>query len=161
MRIRHTQFEDLERVMEIYAAGIAFMRSHGNATQWVNGYPSEELIREDIEKGISFVCEDEGEIVAVFALIQGKDPTYAYIEGQWLDDKPYGVVHRIASVKPQAGTFCLNWAYEQCGNLRIDTHAANIPMQNLVAKLGFIYCGIIYVADGTPRRAYQKPAADE
>jgi hypothetical protein len=28
----------------------------------------------------------------------GKDPTYAVIEnGNWLNDEPYGVIHRIAS----------------------------------------------------------------
>ena len=43
-----------------------------------------------------------------------------------------------------------------CGNLRIDTHEKNIPMQGCLAKNGFARCGIIYLEDGDPRIAYQK-----
>ena len=72
---------------------------------------------------------------------------------------PYGVVHRIASDGSVHGTgsFCLNWAYAQCGHLRIDTHGDNIVIQNLLKKLGFVFCGIIYVQeDNDPRLAFEK-----
>lgn len=55
-----------------------------------------------------------------------------------------------------AGAFCLQWALAQCGNIRIDTHRDNRPMQGLLAKLGFSYCGTITIADGTERIAFQK-----
>ena len=100
-------------------------------------------------------------VVAVFFYIAGADiePCYAGIEdGAWLDPSPYGVVHRIASdgsVKG-AGSFCIRWAYEQCGHLRIDTHPDNRVMQGLLAKLGFRRCGIIHVVeDNDPRYAYE------
>jgi len=100
-------------------------------------------------------------VVAVFFYIAGADiePCYAGIEdGAWLDPSPYGVVHRIASdgsVKG-AGSFCIRWAYEQCGHLRIDTHPDNKVMQGLLAKLGFRRCGIIHVVeDHDPRYAYE------
>ena len=51
---------------------------------------------------------------------------------------------------------CIRFAYERCGNLRIDTHEKNIPMQRCLAKNGFARCGIIYLEDGDPRIAYQK-----
>ena len=55
------------------------------------------------------------------------------------------------------GAFCINWAFEQCGHLRIDTHGDNVVMQNLVKKLGFVHCGTIYVTeDNDPRLAYEK-----
>lgn len=55
------------------------------------------------------------------------------------------------------GAFCINWAYEQCKHLRIDTHEDNVVMQNLVKKLGFKYCGIIHIKeDNDPRLAYEK-----
>ena len=84
---------------------------------------------------------------------------YRVIEdGAWLADGPYGVVHRIASAPGTRGaaTYCLNWAFARCGNLRIDTHADNAPMQGLLRKLGFARCGRIYIADGSPREAFQK-----
>lgn len=88
------------------------------------------------------------------------EATYDYIEdGAWKGDDTYGVVHRIASdgsVKG-IGSFCLNWAYKQCGNLRIDTHGDNTVMQSLLKKLGFEHCGTIYVEeDNDPRMAYEK-----
>ena len=71
---------------------------------------------------------------------------------------PYAVVHRVPTAPDTKGiaTFCLNWALEQCGNIRIDTHRDNIVMQHLLDKNGFKYCGIVYVEDGTERIAYQK-----
>ena len=68
------------------------------------------------------------------------------------------MAHRVASAGrcKGVGAFCLNWAFEQSGNLRIDTHHDNKPMQNLLNKLGFEYCGIIYLENGEPRLAFQK-----
>ena len=72
------------------------MRKNGNTKQWTGGYPTEEIIKKDIENGNSYVCLDEEQkIVGTFAFIQGDDPTYAHIyDGAWIDDKqPYGVIH--------------------------------------------------------------------
>ena len=163
MEIRHAEIKDLDRIMEIYAHARRFMAEHGNPRQWgATSWPPEALIRKDIDSQKSYVCEERGVIVAVFFYDQGADiePGYREIHnGEWKDHSPYGVVHRIASdaTVKGAGTFCLNWAYEQCGHLRIDTHGDNQVMQNLLKKLGFAYCGIIYVEeDRDPRLAYEK-----
>ena len=50
---------------------------------------------------------------------------------------------------------------EHCQSLRADTHADNKIMQHLLEKNGFTRCGIIHVADGSPRFAYQKLAATQ
>lgn len=97
-------------------------------------------------------------MVAVFYFAIEEDPTYKMIyKGQWLNDKPYGVVHRIASAGTVrgAGEFCLTWAISQSKNLRIDTHEDNVVMQRLLGKLRFQYCGIIYLKNGEPRLAFQ------
>ena len=77
----------------------------------------------------------------------------------WRDDSPYGVVHRLAgdgSVKG-VGAFCLDWAYRQCGHLRVDTHGDNVVMQNLLRANGFAHRGTIYVEeDDYPRLAFEK-----
>ena len=153
-------------MLELYAGARAFMAAHGNPNQWgPTNWPPEALLRRDIAIGRSYVCVHEGRVVGTFCFIQGKDiePTYARIEdGAWLDDSPYGVVHRIAgdgSVKG-IGAFCINWAYDQCGHLRIDTHGDNVVMQRLVTRLGFTQCGIIHVEeDDYPRLAYEKSPA--
>jgi len=41
-------------------------------------------------------------------------------------------------------------------NIRIDTHKDNRIMQHNIEKHGFTYCGIIYLANGDERLAYQK-----
>ena len=174
MRIRHSAEADLWRIMEIYSFARKYMAEHGNPNQWgPTNWPPEALIRRDIEGGNSYVCvemdanddmqqSDSGRVVGTFFFRQGKDaePGYRRIEdGRWLEDSPYGVVHRVAadgSVKG-IGSFCLNWAYEQCGHLRIDTHGDNLVMQGLLSKLGFVRCGTIYVEeDDNPRIAYEK-----
>ena len=88
---------------------------------------------------------EEGRVIGTFYFVQGKDvePTYHLIEeGTWIDGKPYGVVHRLASDGSEKGIgiYCLEWAFEQCGHLRVDTHADNKVMQNILSKLGFLKC---------------------
>ena len=140
------------------------MAEHGNPNQWgPTNWPPEDLIHNDIKDGNSYVCVDDADdILGTFFFIHGKDiePTYRQItDGNWLDDSPYGVVHRIASsgTVKGVGKFCVDWAFEQCGHLRIDTHGDNVVMQNMLTGLGFIHCGTIYVVeDDYPRFAYEK-----
>lgn len=159
MEIRKTEPADLDTVMEIYDRARQYMRQNGNLNQWIDGYPSREIITEDMNNGHSYVCIAEGAIVAVFSFILGIDPTYLKIyDGSWLNDEPYGVIHRIASISHQKGvaSFCIDWCYRQCGNIRIDTHENNSIMQNLLLKNGFTRCGTIYLLSGASRVAFHK-----
>ena len=163
MIVRRATGEDLSRIMEIYAYAREFMASHGNPNQWgPTNWPPRDLVLEDIRTGRSYLCEHEGRIIGVFFFDHGRDiePTYREIEsGSWIGNDEYGVVHRIASDGSVKGTgkFCINWAYEQCGHLRMDTHGDNTIMQDLLTGLGFQKCGIIYVVeDDYPRFAYEK-----
>ena len=65
--IRKTLDTDIPAVMAVYDAARAFMREHGNATQWPVGTPSAEQLAADIAAGSSYVCEDNGRVVATFA----------------------------------------------------------------------------------------------
>ena len=156
--IRQATVRDIPEILRIYDAARAFMRRSGNMMQWCGSYPSEEIVRADIMHGVSYVLENEvGQPHAVFALIPGDDPTYAHIEGAWRDDAPYATIHRAGSDGTERGTFraILTFARAQHEHLRADTHADNIPMQNCLQKSGFAYCGIIYLKNGDPRRAYE------
>lgn len=163
MRIRHAAIGDIKRVMEIYEYARNFMANHGNPNQWgPTNWPPEELIRKDIADNNSYVCMDGERVVGAFFFCQGKDiePSYLEIEdGMWLDDGPYGVIHRLAgdgTVKG-IGRFCIEWAFARCGHLRVDTHGDNRVMQSLLEKNGFTYCGVVHVAeDNYPRLAYEK-----
>lgn len=160
MEIQKAAPENIDRILEIIGQARAIMRETGNLTQWV-GYPSREVILEDIDDGHGFLCVSDGEILGYFCFMQGDDPdpNYRIIEaGQWLDDKPYGVIHRLASGRTAKGIAraAFDFAFSKIGNIRVDTHHDNIPMQNFLKKYGFTYCGVIYVSDGTPRDAFQK-----
>lgn len=161
MQVIKARTENIDVILEIIDQARSIMRETGNATQWTNGYPSREVIAGDIENDEAFVCLSENKIVGYFCFMQGKDvdPNYLVIEnGQWLNDKPYGVIHRLASGKTAKGIAhaAFEFAFSQNKNIRVDTHHDNVPMQNYLRKIGFSYCGIIYVSDGTPRDAYQK-----
>jgi len=163
--IRKTTASDLDEVCLIYADARDFMRESGNPDQWRGSHPRRETIEDDIADGHSYVCVREGAIAAVFYFNIEFDPTYGRIDGQWLNDKPYGVVHRIAragsAAGKGAGAFCIEWCLDRCGNLRIDTHRDNAHMIGLLEKLGFSYCGIIWLEDGDERRAFQKSDAKD
>lgn len=50
MNIRHARPDDLNKIMEIYQYARTVMAQSGNPGQWVNGYPSRELIEGDLKK---------------------------------------------------------------------------------------------------------------
>lgn len=158
MIVRKTEYEDIERVMEIYAAAKVYMDKTGNPTQWKKGYPDRGMIAEDISLGRSYVCESDKGIHGVFAFIIGEDDTYRNIyEGKWEYNMPYGTIHRIASDGSGRGVFnrAFEFCREQISYLRIDTHKDNVVMQRLIEGKGFKRAGVIYVADGTARIAYE------
>ncbi len=167
MMIRQSTLEDLPEMLEIYAYARKKMAENGNPRQWgPTSWPPEELLREDIALGRSFVCvEGEGpgaRILGTFCYIYGPkvDPTYDVIEeGNWTLDAPYGAAHRIAAAEGTrgVGSFIVNQALQKAGYLRIDTHPDNRIMQGMLAKNGFKKCGIIHVVeDNDPRFAYDR-----
>jgi len=164
MTIRKTTPHDLAIVMEIYAYAQAYMIENGNPNQWWTVHPPQALIEEDIRAGLSYVVTDDNpgnanEVIAVFYFNVEEEPTYSKIDGTWLNDCPYGVVHRIAKGArgKGVGAFVLNWCIAQHPNIRIDTHRDNAAMLRLLEKLGYTRCGIIWLDDlGDERIAFQK-----
>ena len=158
MEVRNTVMANLDEVMDIYANGRQIMRTSGNPNQWGDDKPYREQIINDINIGNSYVVVSDGVICGVFAFILGEDPTYAYIEGKWLNDEPYGTIHRIATAGKVKGILktAVEYGFTKVNNVRVDTHHDNMIMQHLLEKNGFTYCGVIYLEDGDPRKAYQK-----
>lgn len=156
-----TEPADLPALLAIYAHAREEMRRNGNPNQWIR-HPREELVEDDIRlhRSLAVVCN--GRVCGVFAFLTGEDPTYRVIEGAWLNDAPYGTIHRIASDNTVPGVLAAAVAYGSglVDNIRIDTHADNSIMHHILPKLGFVRCGTIYVQDDTsdhsPRIAYQK-----
>ena len=156
--------DDLERICTIIRQAQAQMRLRGSR-QWQNGYPAAAHITDDIDRGYGHVlCTHTGLVVAYGAVVFDGEPAYAEIDGTWLDQAPYVVLHRLAvaqEVKGQgiATEFMrrtMTLARERgTGSFRIDTNFDNRCMLRLLAKFGFVRCGEIHYA-GDPRIAFQK-----
>lgn len=135
------------------------MAEHGNPTQWGTGFPPEDLLRKDIGKKQLYIVENETAVHGVFFFDIMEDPTYRVITGgEWSMEGPYGVIHRIAGDGEVPGILraALGFAEQRTEYLRIDTHERNRTMQAALEKYGFRRCGIIHVADGSPRIAFDR-----
>ena len=163
--IRKAEPADMAEIMNVVDAAKKTMRLSGNMHQWIDGYPSEAVIVADMERDGGFVVVDSdgeskpGKIEGYFAFLPSPEPTYARIYGgSWLDDeRPYHVIHRMASYPDVHGIFSsiMNFCFSRDPNIRIDTHRDNHIMQHLLEKHGFTCCGIILLANGEERLAYQ------
>ena len=159
MIIRHSTEKDIPEILEIYKNARSYMRENGNLEQWNSIYPGESDVRADIESGNGYVCDDGGEVVAVFFFRVGDDMTYKTIyDGKWQNEDKYAVIHRVAVKHHGRGIidFCFSECFKLFPNLKIDTHRDNLPMQHVLKRNGFKYCGIIHLLSGDERMAYQK-----
>ena len=78
--IKKAQAGDLPRILEIYAYAREFMKRTGNPNQWKENAPQKEVLETDIRAGQLYVVRQGNRMTGVFALVIGKDPTYAQIE---------------------------------------------------------------------------------
>ena len=157
MEIRQAKLADVPTIMKIYEKARVFMENSGNPTQWAVGYPGQQLVEKDIIEKNCYICEEQGKVVGVFSFIVGEDPTDQKIEhGAWHSAETYGTIHRLASDGQAKGIAksCFDFCKTKCRYLRIDTHQDNKPMQAAILKYGFQKCGIIHVANGSERIAF-------
>ena len=163
MDIRLSQMEDLPTLMALFEEARRTIAALG-IDQWQDGYPSETVIREDIDKKRSYLVERDGALLGAFVLVD-QEPDYDKIyEGHW-QDADYLAIHRVAVSVASRGTgvadTIIQYATDCAQNrgktsLRIDTHRGNIPMRRMLEKQGFHHRGQIFLADGSPRVAYEK-----
>ncbi|MBO4979912.1 MAG: GNAT family N-acetyltransferase [Clostridia bacterium] len=167
MEFRKATKKDLDRVMQIILDARTRIGKLG-IDQWQYGYPTRDIVKEDMALERYFVGEENGEILSVFAMIDDGEPTYDTIyDGSWLtgDEDAYVAVHRIAvaghalgkGVASESLRFVAATAIARgFVSIRIDTHEGNIPMRRMLEKNGFVHCGTIYLTDGEMRVAYEK-----
>ena len=163
MNIRKAEMKDIKGIVRLIDQAKAYFKEKG-IPQWQGEYPARCDIEADRNKG-GYVIIDEEKVVGYCFIAPMQDSNYKVIEqGQWLNDEPYVVMHRTcvsADCKGRdiAGLFVEKAAEvaEAAGihNVRADTHEKNISMRRFLKKHGFRYCGIVHVADGTPRAAGQ------
>lgn len=55
MEIRKTTLQDVDTVLDVFAAAKRYMRANGNASQWGDEYPDRSIVTYDIACGSSYV----------------------------------------------------------------------------------------------------------
>lgn len=165
MKFRKSKIEDIPMMMEIIKQAQNYFKSK-DIDQWQDGYPNEENLREDIIQGESYVMLLDDKIVATAAISFRGESTYNEIyRGNWLSDREYAVVHRVAVNDDYKGQGLshkiIEFSQKKCkelgySSIKIDTHKDNFVMRSLLEKNGFKYCGIILLEDGAERVAYEK-----
>lgn len=161
--LRKAALEDADKIWEIIQQSIERRRIDGSQ-QWQNGYPNPEVIGEDIEKNHGFVMIVDGEIAVYGALIFNYEPAYDNIDGKWLTDGDFLVVHRVAVDKKFHGRGLVKTFFEKTEDfarenntfsIKVDTNFDNGAMLHILDKLGYSYCGEVFLA-GAPRKAFEK-----
>ena len=169
MKLRKADFSETAVIWKILQQAIEQRRKDGS-DQWQNGYPNEQTVHDDITNGYGYVLADDNVIIAYAALIFGIEPAYNEIQGQWLTNGDYLVVHRVATSNEVKGKGVATKLFKLLEGLsfehnvfsiKVDTNFDNIPMLKILEKLEYIYCGEIFFG-GAPRKAFEKvlkPAA--
>lgn len=161
--IRKAATEDLEDILEIVEDAQQSLKSRG-IDQWQNGYPNRESILADIRKNVGVVAICNNEIAAYAAIIINGEPEYENLDGKWLSNQDYVVIHRICVRKTRThqgfASILMQEAEEialqnNVHSFKIDTHKDNGYMLNLLKKKGFTYCGEIHYQHGE-RIAFEK-----
>ena len=163
MHFRKAKHTDTERIWQIILQAKEQMRRM-NSRQWQDGYPAVENITNDIKNGYGYVLCDKDVVIAYGAVVFDGEPAYNNIQGKWLTDLPYVVVHRLAvadEVKNRGiATLFMQKVEElakekKAGSFRVDTNFDNLFMHKMLFALDFTYCGEIFY-DKNQRRAYEK-----
>ena len=159
---RNATIIDEQKVMSVIEEGRAYLREQG-LDQWQNGYPDVQTIRADIETGMSYIAEVDAQVVATTCLSFAGEPAYDAIDGKWLTEGEFLVVHRLATRqtvrRKSVAKKLLHYAEtvaqsKKINSIKIDTHPENIPMRRLLEAMGYVRCGIVQFEGD--RIAYEK-----
>ncbi|MFH6994239.1 GNAT family N-acetyltransferase [Flavobacterium sp. FlaQc-48] len=161
--LRKAVISEIPIIWSILQDAIEQRRQDGS-TQWQDGYPNELTIENDIKNGYAYVLTENESILCYTAIIFDKEPAYEEIQGKWLTDGDYAVVHRVAASKRAKGKgiatklfkniedICLT---NHIHSIKVDTNFDNIPMLKILEKLNYTYCGEVFFR-GSARKAFEK-----
>ena len=163
LQFRKASLPEIPQIWEILQKAIQRRKEDGS-NQWQDGYPNPEVIKADIEKEVGFVLTEGENLVGYCAVLINDEPAYAGIEGKWLSDEDFVVVHRIAIAQDYLGKglakemmkFIEEFAIQNnIYSVKADTNFDNLGMIKSFEKAGYVYCGEVFFR-GSARRAYEK-----
>lgn len=154
---------EIPQIWSILQQAIARRKKDGS-DQWQNGYPNPETVQNDIAKGNGFVLTEAEKVIGYSAVLINDEPAYLEIEGKWLTNDDFVVVHRVAISDEYLGQglvqkmfgYIEDFAREnKIYSVKVDTNFDNPAMLRILEKLGYSYCGEVYF-NGSPRKAFEK-----
>lgn len=163
IKFRKAIQDDADKIWKILQQAIERRRLDGSL-QWQNGYPNPETVNSDIEKQIGYVLTENDRVVAYCAVLLNDEPAYENIEGRWLSDGDFNVVHRVAVSDEVAGKGYATEIFRRIEDfsrqngifsVKVDTNFDNAAMLHILKKLGYSYCGEVYPSGGV-RKAFEK-----
>ncbi len=110
-------------------------------------------------------ASNDRSVIAYGAAVFDGEPTYAQIDGAWLTDGDFVVLHRLAvadEAKRQGVAVEFFRRVEQLAlgrgirSFRVDTNFDNRYMLALLQHAGFTYCGKVFYAGSGERLAFEK-----
>ena len=99
---RKAELSEIAPIWEILQHAIQRRKEDGS-TQWQDGYPNPEVVQKDIEKEEGFVLLEGETIIGYTAVLINNEPAYQNIEGHWLSNGDFVVVHRVAIAEKYLG----------------------------------------------------------
>jgi len=163
MNLRKALFSESPVIWGILQQAIEQRRKDGSR-QWQSGYPNEQTVHDDISNGYAYVLVDNDVIIAYAAIIFGVEPAYTAIQGKWLTNEDYVVIHRVATSNAVKGKGVATLLFKMIEDLslqhkvysiKVDTNFDNVPMLKIMEKLSYTYCGEVFF-HGAARKAYEK-----
>ena len=139
---RKAELSEIAPIWEILQQAIRRRKEDGS-NQWQDGYPNPEVIQKDIEKGEGFVLADGETIIGYSAVLINDEPAYSTIEGKWLTNDDFVVMHRVAISEKYLGKGLAKLS-NNIYSVKADTNFDNIAMMKIFENLGYIYCGEVF-----------------
>lgn len=161
--LRKADHSEVALIWNILQDAIEQRRQDGS-TQWQDGYPNEITIQNDIQNGCAYVLTENDSILCYAAIIFDKEPAYEEIQGKWLTNGDYAVVHRVAVSKLAKGKGIATKLFKNIEDLclkqniysiKVDTNFDNVPMLKILDRLDYTYCGEVFFR-GAARKAFEK-----
>jgi GNAT superfamily N-acetyltransferase len=161
--LRKADLSETDQIWNILQDAIEQRRQDGSS-QWQDGYPNQLTVQNDIQNGYAYVLTENESILCYAAIIFDIEPAYEDIQGKWLTDGDYAVVHRVAASKLAKGkgiaTKLFKTIEDVClanniHSIKVDTNFDNIPMLKILDKLNYTYCGEVFFR-GSARKAFEK-----
>lgn len=154
--VRKGEFKDLLGIISVIDdAKELFRLNSSNQWQDTDGYPNDKAFIKDFAENEVLVCTDGELIIGVLVVsFQAEECYKNIVQGEWLNNNPYAVIHRLAVKKEYYHKGVAKQLLDKAEylilkkgiyDIKVDTHEQNIAVQHLLESFDYIYTGVIYL----------------